>query len=79
MGDFEDGIGEMTKYRRLIRRENEDNKQLAVIFNDYMNGLSGDPTTEKELPLMSSTFSFFILKSQRETGLVLKTTPCCLI
>ncbi len=54
MGDYEDGIGEMTKYRRLIRRENEDNKQLAVIFNDYMNGLSGDPTTEKEIPLINA-------------------------
>lgn len=45
-------VWEMTKYRRDIRRENDDNKTLAVIFNDYMNGLNGDPTTEKEIPLV---------------------------
>lgn len=45
-------VGEMIKYRRLIRRKNQDNLQLGVIFNDYMNCLFGDPTTEKELPLI---------------------------
>ncbi|MCO7127487.1 alpha-galactosidase [Sporolactobacillus shoreicorticis] len=53
-GDYEDAIDAMTKYRRAIRRSNEDNKKLAVIFNDYMNGLSGDPTTEKEIPLINA-------------------------
>lgn len=51
-GDTEDVIDEMTKYRRRIRRVNNDNKNLPIIFNDYMNCLSGDPTTEKELPLV---------------------------
>lgn len=46
------GSGELTKYRRAIRRKNEDNEKLPVIFNDYMNCLWGDPTTEKELPLI---------------------------
>ena len=50
--DFDACIGELTDYRRLIRRPNEDNQQPAVIFNDYMNCLMGDPTTEKELPLI---------------------------
>lgn len=54
MGDFEDALDEMTKYRRLIRRENADNQSLAVIFNDYMNGLAGDPTTDKEIPLIDA-------------------------
>ncbi|AYM01613.1 glycoside hydrolase family 36 protein [Levilactobacillus yiduensis] len=54
IGDFEDAIGEMTKYRRAIRRPNADDQKLAVIFNDYMNGLSGDPTTAKELPLIDA-------------------------
>lgn len=53
-GDYEKALQEMTKYRRLIRRENEDNKRLAVIFNDYMNGLAGDPTTAKEMPLVDA-------------------------
>lgn len=51
-GDFDEAMGELTKYRRRIRRVNEDNKKLGVIFNDYMNCLWGDPTTEKELPLI---------------------------
>ncbi|WP_283678487.1 glycoside hydrolase family 36 protein [Lentilactobacillus sp. Marseille-Q4993] len=54
VGDFEDALGEMTKYRRLIRRQNEDNDKLPVIFNDYMNGLAGDPTTDKEIPLIDA-------------------------
>ncbi|MGN0776461.1 MAG: glycoside hydrolase family 36 protein [Candidatus Ventricola sp.] len=52
--DFESSIGEMTKYRRAIRRPNADNAHPSVIFNDYMNCLWGDPTTEKELPLIDA-------------------------
>ncbi len=51
---FEQAVGELTKYRRLIRRPNQDNENLPVIFNDYMNCLFGDPTTEKELPLIDA-------------------------
>ena len=51
-GDVEEAAGELTKYRRAIRIKNEDNEKLPVIFNDYMNCLWGDPTTEKELPLI---------------------------
>lgn len=53
-GGLQDGIEVMTKYRRRIRRENEDNKKLPVIFNDYMNCLSGEPTTEKLIPLINA-------------------------
>lgn len=53
-GSFQDAIGEMTKYRRRIRRPNEDNERLPVIFNDYMNCLFGDPTTEKLIPLIDA-------------------------
>jgi len=49
---FDNAMGELTKYRRAIRRKNRDNEVLPVIFNDYMNCLWGDPTTEKELPLI---------------------------
>lgn len=51
---FEKAVGELTRYRRLIRRPNQDNENLPVIFNDYMNCLFGDPTTEKELPLIDA-------------------------
>ncbi|MHB8963726.1 MAG: glycoside hydrolase family 36 protein, partial [Saccharofermentanales bacterium] len=53
-GSFEKANEEMTKYRRSIRRANMDNEALPVIFNDYMNCLFADPTTEKSLPLIDS-------------------------
>lgn len=52
VGGFDEAMGELTKYRRQIRRKNGDNEHLGVIFNDYMNCLFGDPTTAKELPLI---------------------------
>lgn len=51
---FEQSIGELTRYRRKIRRVNIDNERLGIIFNDYMNCLWGKPTTEKELPLIDA-------------------------
>jgi alpha-galactosidase len=47
-GDENTAIAELTKYRRCIRRENVDDKNCHVVFNDYMNCLMGDPTEEKE-------------------------------
>lgn len=52
--DFAKAMGQLTEYRRNIRRPNQDNENLPVIFNDYMNCLFGDPTTEKELPLIDA-------------------------
>ena len=52
--DFDRAMGQLTAYRRRIRRKNEDNQKLPVIFNDYMNCLFGDPTTEKEIPLIDA-------------------------
>lgn len=52
--NFEESIRELTKYRRVIRRLNSDNMNPSIIFNDYMNCLDGDPTTEKEIPLIDS-------------------------
>jgi alpha-galactosidase len=51
---FDGAMGELTKYRRKIRRPNKDNELLGIIFNDYMNCLWGDPTTEKLLPLIDA-------------------------
>ncbi len=53
-GGFQEGIRQLTKYRRRVRRPNEDNRHPSVIFNDYMNCLMGDPTTEKLLPLIDA-------------------------
>ena len=54
----EDGFAEafaaMTRYRRALRRPHPDHTDLPVIYNDYMNTLSGDPTTERLLPLVEA-------------------------
>ncbi len=51
-GDFDSDMGILTRYRRKIRRPNPDDENLPVIFNDYMNCLFGDPTVERELPMI---------------------------
>ena len=47
-------LGELTRYRRAARRAHPDNAAMPVVFNDYMNTLNGDPTTEKLLPLIDA-------------------------
>ncbi|MFE0257942.1 alpha-galactosidase [Streptomyces sp. NPDC059010] len=44
----------LTRYRRAHRRPHPDHQALPVIFNDYMNCLMGDPTTDKLLPLIDA-------------------------
>ncbi len=51
---FDDAVAQLTEHRRAARRDHPDNRNLTLIFNDYMNTLSGDPTTEKLLPLIDS-------------------------
>lgn len=51
---FEDAVAQMTAWRRQRRRKNADNEKLPVIFNDFMNCLNGDPTAEKEYPLIDA-------------------------
>jgi len=46
--------GELTRHRRRTRRPHPDHEQLPIIFNDYMNCLSGDPSTERLLPLVEA-------------------------
>ena len=52
--DFTAALQELTKYRRKTRREHIDNHSMGVVFNDYMNTLNGDPTTDKLLPLIDA-------------------------
>ncbi|NEN05322.1 alpha-galactosidase [Diaminobutyricibacter tongyongensis] len=52
--DFASAMSELTGYRRAARRSHPDNRAMPVVFNDYMNTLNGDPTTEKLLPLIAS-------------------------
>ncbi|ONK11046.1 alpha-galactosidase [Streptomyces sp. MP131-18] len=51
---FDGALGALTGYRRRVRRPHPDHRALPVIFNDYMNTLSGDPTTGKLLPLVDA-------------------------
>ncbi|WP_030474963.1 glycoside hydrolase family 36 protein [Lentzea albidocapillata] len=47
-------IAALTRHRREIVRPHRDLTALPVVFNDYMNTLMGDPTTEKLLPLIDA-------------------------
>lgn len=53
-GGFEGALAALTGHRRRTRRPHPDHRALPVIFNDYMNTLSGDPTTAKLLPLVDA-------------------------
>ncbi|HET9872004.1 MAG TPA: glycoside hydrolase family 36 protein [Propionibacteriaceae bacterium] len=52
--DLDSALGELTDHRRRARRPHPDNAASTLVFNDYMNTLMGDPTTEKLLPLITS-------------------------
>jgi alpha-galactosidase len=51
---LDDALGRLTAYRRAIRRPHPDHQWLPVIFNDYMNTVNGDPTTERLMPLIAA-------------------------
>lgn len=51
-GDWQAAVGELTRHRRADRRPAR--AAGAVVFNDYMNTLMGDPTTDKLLPLIAA-------------------------
>src|SRR6266496_3364167 len=54
-GGFEEAVGALTRYRRVsCEKLRENNSRCPVIFNDYMNCLWGDPTEERELPLIAA-------------------------
>lgn len=52
--DFTTAVAALTAHRRSTRREHPDNTAMSVVFNDYMNTLDGDPTTDKLLPLIAA-------------------------
>jgi len=51
-GTVQEALRVLTGIRRASRRRHADNVKLPVIFNDYMNCLSGDPTEAKLRPLI---------------------------
>jgi alpha-galactosidase len=54
---LEGAVARLTRYRRAARRGHPDHEHLPVIFNDYMNTLMGEPTTERLLPLVTAASS----------------------
>ncbi len=53
VGDnFNEALAAMTQYRRRIVQPTAMDRGMPVIFNDYMNCLKADPTTEKEIPVI---------------------------
>jgi len=54
-GGFSEAVAALTRYRRAAcEKPRNNNSRCAVIFNDYMNCLWGDPTEDKELPLIAA-------------------------
>lgn len=54
-GGMDEAVAALTAYRRnVVIRKHEDDVKCPVIFNDYMNCLFANPTTEKELPLIDA-------------------------
>ena len=39
-------MAELTRHRRWLRRNRDADRGSLLVFNDYMNTLNGDPTTE---------------------------------
>ena len=52
-GDVEEAIDFLTRYRRIIRRRDDDNTWLPVIYNDFI-ALGSSPTADKEYPLIDA-------------------------
>ncbi|MFD5224165.1 glycoside hydrolase family 36 protein [Microbacterium sp. NPDC058342] len=53
-GDRDAALAALTRYRRAVRRERPVDRTLPVVYNDYMNTLMGQPSTEALLPLIDA-------------------------
>jgi len=52
--DRDSALAALTRQRRAVRRRRPIDARMPVVFNDFMNTLLGDPTTEKLLPLIDA-------------------------
>jgi hypothetical protein len=50
----DEAFAALTRQRRAIRQRRAVDDRQPIVFNDYMNTLMGDPTTEKLLPLIDA-------------------------
>jgi alpha-galactosidase len=55
-GGFDGALAELTRHRRWLRSRSGTPVEATplLVFNDYMNTLNGDPTTERLLPLVAA-------------------------
>ncbi|WP_406471091.1 alpha-galactosidase [Streptomyces sp. NBC_01615] len=53
-GGFDTALAALTEHRRATRRPHPDHRELPVVFNDFMNSLMGEPSTEALLPLIDA-------------------------
>lgn len=51
---FEGAVAELTRHRRWLRRERHADNASLLVFNDYMNTINGNPTTDRLLPLVAA-------------------------
>lgn len=54
---WQGAVQELTRHRRALRTGPAEPDGRWLVFNDYMNTLMGDPTTEKLLPLIDAAAS----------------------
>ncbi|MEU4392119.1 glycoside hydrolase family 36 protein [Kribbella sp. NPDC023855] len=52
--DVDSVFAALTRQRRAIRHRRPIDDRMPVVFNDFMNTLLGDPTTDKLLPLIDA-------------------------
>ncbi|MFE0930419.1 alpha-galactosidase [Streptomyces mutabilis] len=52
--DRDAALAALIAHRRTHRRPHPDTRTLPVVFNDFMNCLMGDPTTDRLLPLIDA-------------------------
>jgi alpha-galactosidase len=53
-GDLDSVAAALTAHRRRIRRPHDDPQNAPIVYNDFLNGLMADPSTERELPLIEA-------------------------
>jgi alpha-galactosidase len=53
-GGLDEVFAVLTQQRRALRLPRDIDRTLPVVFNDYMNTLMGDPTTDQLLPLIDA-------------------------
>jgi alpha-galactosidase len=53
-GARDSAVASLTKYRRWLRPRRASEQSLPIIYNDFMNTLMGDPSSEKLAPLIQA-------------------------